>query len=198
MMKQQRSYDQLPAHYVLDYDLDLLKNKKAFIWLNIWSVLLLIPFLVFLGPVFTYAFPNGDAFELLYTPFLFLLATIAIIVVHEGIHALFFKRATKHKVKFQFHGWAFSASVPNVYFRKFDYLLVGLSPFVILTLVFALLEIILPTPMFFFIYLLLTLHTSSCIGDFYVIYKLCKYPPETLIEDTGVGMRFFIPTPQQD
>jgi hypothetical protein len=35
-------------------------------------------------------------------------------------------------------------------------------------------------------------HFTGCVGDFYIAYKLKKYPDDTLIEDTGTGMKFYI------
>lgn len=111
-------------------------------------------------------------------------------IIHEWIHGLFFKHYSKQKVKYKFHGWAASASTPGVFYYKKSYIVIGLSPAVIingiLLIIFFLVE-----PARVMTFILLAMHFSGCAGDFYVVYKLRKYSKETLVEDTGVGMNLF-------
>ena len=184
-MKKLKSYNKLPDDYILSYDLNM-KNKGLFIWLNVLSVIILIPFLI------AYIiYIQATSFTLIFDIqgySLTLAGLVLMIIIHELIHGIFFKMGTREKVSYKFHGWAFSASVKGIYFY---YLLVGLAPFVILSPIFILLMFIFPTYSAA-LYFILALHTSACVGDFYVIYKLLKYPEDSLIHDYGIGMSFYI------
>jgi hypothetical protein len=181
-----KSVATLPIGYILDKEINLLKDKKLFLFVNIGSILLLIPFII-IAILFQFQFE----FEMV-TSVIILPMMIVTIIVHELIHAWFFKMGTTEKVKFGFHGFAASASVPGVYFYKQHYLKVGLSPAVLLNLLLILLIILLPKLWFFPLYLNLAIHFGGCIGDFYVSWILRKYTNDTLIEDTGIGMKFYV------
>ncbi len=186
-MKKIRSHSTLPEGYQQAYALDLKEDKKLMILVNLYAFIPLIPFVVIyfwlIAPEMTYLeFNNWDFPH-------FILQMILMMIVHELIHGIFFKLGTKEKVRYQFHGIYASASVKGIYFYKHHYLVVGLAPFVILTIVYSLLLLI--PGQFIFWYIILAMHTSACIGDFYVTLKLLKYPADTLIEDYGVGMVFY-------
>lgn len=180
-----KSTDQLPLEYEIAYEINLEKNKKIFWFLNIASLLALVPF-VLLAILFQLEFQLE-----IYTMAILIPMMIGSIIIHELIHGLFFKLGTPHKVKYQFHGWAASASVPGVYFSKSHYLKVGLAPAVLLNTLLVGLILVLPTAWLFPLYVTLAVHFSGCVGDFYVATLLTKYDSSTLIEDTGVGMKLY-------
>ena len=120
----------------------------------------------------------------------FLLYAILSIIIHELIHGIFFKLGTKEKVSYKFHGWAASASVKGIYFYKHHYVLTGLAPFMIITPLLVACIFIFPAEALG-LYTLIAFHTASCIGDFYVVYKLSKFGDQTLIHDYGIGMTFY-------
>jgi hypothetical protein len=173
----------LPNDYDLKEEINLMTNKKQFFYVNLWSVLVIFPVLLLL---FFVDFDHFEIFDLFIGFGLFFL----IIIIHEWIHGLFFKHYSKQKVKYKFHGWAASASTPGVFYYKKSYIVIGLSPAVIingiLLIIFFLVE-----PARVMTFILLAMHFSGCSGDFYVVYKLRKYSKETLVEDTGVGMNLF-------
>lgn len=174
-----------PEGYELKYDLDLQRNKKVFLLLNVLSIVIVLPFLF--GLVW-FDFSTLGQFEF----FFIFPAFLVIIIIHEWIHGFFFHRYSHTKVKYQFHGWAFSASTPGYLYLKANYLIVGLAPAVILNTLLLLLSIFLPSPYNLLSYLVLILHFSGCVGDFYVTSVLMKYPKDTYVEDTGVGMKFYV------
>ncbi|HOI46365.1 MAG TPA: DUF3267 domain-containing protein [Bacilli bacterium] len=183
-----KSVDALPEGYQLDREINLEKDKRLFWMINILSIVLFIPF-VLIAIVLQISF----TIEIIPVMMIFPLS-IGAIIIHELIHGFFFKRGTKQKVKFAFHGWAASASVPGVYFYKHHYLKVGLSPAIILNGLLIFLLLVLPNAWFYPLYITLAIHFGGCIGDFYVSLLLRKYDASTLIEDTGVGMKFYTKT----
>lgn len=195
-----KSFNTLPDKYQLDYQIDMLKDKKELFLVNVYSLLILVLVIVvyylilrFTDKSLAFSFNNDMLVNnnLIIRTIILIASLFLYIVVHEIIHAIFFKLATKEKVKFGFHGIMASACVPGVYFYKKPYLLAGLAPAIIMSVVFI-------APMFFvngldllFFFALFAVHISGCAGDFYIAIKLIKYPSNTLIEDTGTGMKFF-------
>ncbi|ERJ11007.1 DUF3267 domain-containing protein [Haloplasma contractile] len=185
-------YKDLPEYYEQFSSIDMKDNKKEFVLLNALSFIAIIPFFFILGA-------KGLTLKItslwhLVGILLFFVGYILIIIIHEFIHAYFFKRNSKVRVTFKFHGFAASASVPGVYFQKKHYRIVALAPFVIITSVCLPFLFTLTGGAFLILYFIFAMHFSGCVGDFYVFYKLLKMPKETLIEDYGVGMRFFKPS----
>lgn len=190
-----KSVNQLPEGYELDYSLDLNENKKLFIKINLLAVLLLVPLVILFFLIIAYTskevFNNSmesESGKYLY----FLIGVVLYIIIHELIHALFFRFASKGKLKFTFNLKMASASIPDAFFYKKPYLMAGLAPAVIMSVIFIVLLILTDGTDFFLVYMLFLIHVCGCIGDFYVSWKLRKYPEDTLIQDYGMGMRFFI------
>lgn len=179
----QKAYDLIPEGYRFSKEINLEKNKKHFIWVNIVSVFLLIPVLPLLLLI------DFSTIEMRYILLGFLLFFV-VIMIHEAIHGFFFKYYSKKKVKYQFHGWAFSASTPNTFYRKGAYLVIGLAPAVIINSILLILFFIFKDIRLLLFFVIL-LHFSGCAGDFYVTFMLRKYAKDTLVEDTGVGMLIF-------
>lgn len=185
-----KSYQGIPDGYELKYNLDLLKNRSAFLILNVLSIVVIIPFLFGIA---LFDFGSLDTF----TVFFILPLFLVVIIIHEWIHGFFFHRYSGAKVKYQFHGWAFSASTPGIVYLKKYYYIIGLAPAVILNVLLIIGSIILPAPYDLLSYFVLICHVSGCAGDFYVTLTMLKYPKETYIEDTGTGMKFYVKSEPQ-
>ena len=175
----------VPEGYELKYTLDLQKDKKVFLLLNVLSIVIILPLLLGFG---LFDFDQLGTFDLFYI----FPAFLGIIIIHEYIHGFFFHRYSQAKVKYQFHGWAFSASTPGYTYKKKNYLIIGLAPAVILNTALILLSIFLEGPYDLIAYFVFIIHFSGCIGDFYVTALLLKYPSRTYVEDTGTGMKFYV------
>jgi len=178
------SYTELPEGYQLFDLIDMEKNKKLIVWVNILSILIALP----LFPYFIIlTWNNSSMFSIL----LMLVIMIVVLCLHELIHGFFFQKFGNGKVKYQFHGWAFSASMKGHYFLKKQYQIIGIAPAVILNILLIILFFILKNDAQYIVYGLFLLHFSGCAGDFYVLFRMRKYPKDSLIEDTGVGMKFY-------
>lgn len=189
-----KSVNELPDGYELKYSLDLNEDKKLFIKINLYAILLLIPLIFVFILIVRYSSKEIFDDSMLIQPglgFMFIIGAILYIIIHELIHALFFKLASKGKLKFTFNLKMASASIPDAYFYKKPYLKAGLAPAVIMSVVFIAAMILLDGMYFLLIYLLFAIHITGCIGDFYVSWKLRKYPEDALIQDYGMGMRFY-------
>ena len=184
------SYKELPSDYALNDSIDLENNKKAFFIMNIGSVVLFI-IVMFIWVFLFGALSFSDPIAMFILLGLFVLN----IVIHEWIHGIFFKIGHGDNVQFKFHGFAASASIPDRYFSKKHYLLVGIAPFIFLMILYSLFSIFayqyLSDSYQFVSAVLIAIHISGCMGDFYVCLKLLKKNQNTLVQDYGVGMRFY-------
>ncbi|MBN2877978.1 MAG: DUF3267 domain-containing protein [Bacilli bacterium] len=189
------SVHELPQGYTLAYEVDLMKDKKMLLWINLLAVLMIIPFVILYFIIINYTTKdlNFDNYSGIpsWKLLAFVAAMILYIVIHEAIHGIFFKKESNGKLKFTFNGIMASASIPDHYFYKKPYLVAGLAPAVIMSVVFIVPLFFLDQLDFLLLYMLFVIHLSGCIGDFYISFKLRKYPEDTLIQDYGMGMKFY-------
>ncbi len=183
-----RGINSLPEGYKSVYRIDMKHDKKLIIWINVAALIILLPFLPF---IFTFFLALDDTRTSIIVLAVLIVCFVLMIVFHEGLHGVFFKLYTKSKVKYQFHGWAFSASVPGYYLYKRQFIITASAPAVVLNLILLGLcfagGAITATA-----FTLLAFHFSSCFGDFYALWKIRKYPPDTLTTDIGDAMEFFV------
>lgn len=126
---------------------------------------------------------------------LFIIALfIVIIIVHEGIHGIFFKIFNPHgQVKFGFKaGMAYATSPGTVYSRR-QFLVIILMPLVILTLIMVILMFMFPNPAYKYY---IALHTAACAGDIYYAYLILKNKHLEYAMDTEVGMSLYQEDPR--
>ncbi|BCA86126.1 transcriptional regulator [Enterococcus saigonensis] len=168
-------------------ELNLLEDKKVIKKMNIAALILMaICYGVLLLPPF-----NQNIFQS--SPFpvelgAIVISFLAIIVIHEGIHGIFFKIFNlKGKVKFGFKNGMAYATSPGTMYAKWEFFIISCAPFVILT---AVLLIIMDNWPYTWLRLLIAAHGGACAGDFYWCYLLITTPKNLLVEDTEVGLTF--------
>ncbi len=113
---------------------------------------------------------------------------VVLIVIHELIHAVFFKIFNPTgKIKFGFkNGMAFASS-PHSMYSKRQFTWIALAPFLSITVMM----IGLYSAGWFsreLFTLLTAVHAGACAGDFYYVYLFRQYPDDIKIEDTPVGI----------
>ncbi|MDP2425119.1 MAG: DUF3267 domain-containing protein [Candidatus Izemoplasmatales bacterium] len=189
-----QSVEVLPSHYHLVESIDFKENRAQFILLNVLSILFLLPFII--PVVYGWIHIPTSREELLSGLLISLGIFIVLVFVHEAIHGFVYSQGTNKKVKYQFHGFAASASVPGVYFYKKHYLKVGLAPALIINPILLLLVVLTNNQWQFILYLTLVFHFNGCVGDFYVTWLMRKRPDTLLTEDYGIGMRMYAPNPK--
>jgi hypothetical protein len=123
-----------------------------------------------------------------------LIAVVLLIVIHEGIHGLFFYLFTGRRPRFGFKIlYAYAASPEGVYITRGQYFLVGLSPLVIMTIIGLCLIPILPLFTLPSLVFILILNTSGSVGDIVMMAWLLRQPKDALIRDTGIMVTAFGP-----
>jgi hypothetical protein len=201
----QKAVRELPEEYGLAQILDLTKNVKLAIGLNLASLGLFLAFGVFFfwlfslvrpGVVFEGAFLTTNVFvsDSFFVRFLVIvLVYLGMIVLHEAVHGLFFWLYTKDKPAFGFRGVYAYAGTPTWYLSKKPYLIVGLAPLVLISLVGFIVMIFVPSAWAFPILLFITLNASGAVGDIYAFFWILSKPSEVLVQDFGDRMKIYVP-----
>jgi len=116
----------------------------------------------------------------------FVFVLLAVMVIHELIHGLFFYIFTKEKPAFGFkHTFAY-AGAPLWFISKSRYYYVTLSPLIIISLAGILLMQISPSEISYFIFMTVSAHAAGCVGDIWISLYLLKMPGKSYINDTGL------------
>jgi len=201
----QKAVRDLPEGYGLQHTLDLNKNVKLMIGLNLASLALFAVFGVFFYWLLTLVRPGmlsggesltNDLFasESIFTQFLVIaLVYLGMIVLHEAVHGLFFWVYTGERPEFGFRGVYAYAGAPDWYLSKNPYLIVGLAPLVLISLVGFAAMLFVPTGWVFPIVLFITLNASGAVGDIYAFFWILSKHEEILVRDFGDRMQVFGP-----
>ena len=193
-MKRPENTVTLPAGYVETDAIDLQKDRKKVALVNGVAALvmaaMLIPVLIVIVKKAELTALFADSTKLIIELLTLIVASIAYIIGHEAVHAVFFKIfCPKAKLKCGFTLlYAFMAG--DAYYNKPCYIIIGLAPIVVFGIIFTVLLFLLPD-WFFVIWLLQSMNVSGAAGDIYVSVKLAKGPYDLLVYDKGVSMSVF-------
>ena len=192
----------LPANYRLHRRLSIL-DRKSLILLNVWGIGIFLIASIFFPLLAAWLTAEGEpAGASLETTgwvgiasFLGLLLAVMLvmIILHEGLHGLFFWLFTREKPKFAFKGFYAYAAMPDWYFPKKDYLITALAPLVGITLVSVIGLALLPGWADAALVWLLILNTSGAVGDLWIASALLRAPASVLGRDAGDCSELFIP-----
>lgn len=156
-------------------EIDILHNKMTIILLNILVLPLFFLFLMF----FVHFASSSKGLVLGVSDFFYsLLLSVLLLVIHEGIHGIFFKQfCPQNPVKFGMN-WkslmAYATSPGSLYSRK-QMVIISLSPFVVITLMLSIFFMLgwLPAGLYVLLsvfmlqaVLVIFIMAISCFGDF--------------------------------
>lgn len=197
--------DKTKLKLVKEYN--LLEDKKIVIWLNVASLILMVPMLaLFFGvavithPIVqplvfrdtqTLVFSDIQSIWMIIQPLIIL---FLVVVVHEGIHGIFFKLFNpKGHVEFGLKsGFAYAVSEGSIY-TKGQMNIIGMAPFVIISILFTLAYVFgFMSSVTYVMYA--GLHGAMCIGDLWYLYLLTVTHRGTVyVEDTKQGITIYEP-----
>ena len=172
--------------------INFMEEKKYVLGLNVAGLLLIFPFSMLFAKLTQLIF-RADHYDFSGLDLAYLLVfTFILVVIHEYIHGFFFKFFGKGKAKVKFgfkNGMAYATSPGTFYHRK-DFLVIGLAPFVLISLFLTLLAMLglLSSTLYM---PLASLHAAGCVGDFYIALLLLGQTDDILVEDTEVGMNLY-------
>ena len=185
-----KAVESLPEGYREFYSVDLQKNKKIALLVNlaalIIAAILLVPMLF--GVPISSLFDMEKGLVGYIVRFVALIVLIiAYLVLHELTHGVAMKICGTKKVKYGFKGlYAFAGS--DDYYNKTAYIFIALAPVVLWGLVIAIINPFVPLEWFWVVYFIQIINLSGAAGDFFVTIKFLGFPKDILIRDCGVSM----------
>lgn len=187
----------LPDNYALAWKLDLKHNTRLNVILQIlalvWMALagwLLISFAIWLRPDLNEMLKQGISFDLL-GAVLILVVMLVSILLHELVHGLFFWVFARHRPEFGIGpGYAFAA-MPDWFYPKYQYLVVVLSPLILLTCAGLLASTFVPLAWLGLLLAGMIINAGGAIGDIYVAWLISREKRQVWVKDTGDGFQLY-------
>ncbi len=188
---------------MLKQSLDLSANTRALFGLNLMGAVLFFLFgwlfsslAVRIRPDAASIFPVIEIEGLLsiLSLVLAILALQAVMVVlHEGMHGVFFYAFTRACPKFAFKGLYAYAALPGWYFPRPQYLVICLAPLVGITFLGFLLIAVIPPAWIPAVLVVMTLNAAGSVGDMAVAAWLIRAAARCLANDQGDAFNLYIP-----
>ena len=172
--------------------IDLVKNKKEALLVNIYGIIIMVVMAVFIPLLIMggiIEFNLETTFPLFFI--VLLISLILYIPLHDIVHGIVLKKYTDEKLSF---GWklvyAYCGSKEAVVDRK-EYYAVALAPLLVFSVVFISLMVLNPSLSLVW-YVMEIMNVSGSVGDIYVSIKLRKEKSrDILITDSGTDMSFW-------
>jgi hypothetical protein len=177
------------SHKILD-----LSNSRTMFWLNLAAIPLLFLFGWIFARVFilisrTNPFPNG--FWGLVTSYTVVdwialpVSIVLMLVFHELVHGMFFWLFTQERPRFALKsGYAYAAA-PDWYLPRSQYVLVGLSPLLVISFLAIILAAFLPAHLISYLLFVATFNAAGALGDMIVVSWVLRQPDSTFVMDHG-------------
>lgn len=188
-----KAFESLPEGYREIYDIDLQKDKKTALFVNLLALaiaaLLVIPML-FVVPISSlFSMENGMGNYFLRFGALLVLIVVYMIL-HELVHGAAMKLCGTKKVKYGFTGmYAFAGS--KDFYDKKAYIFIALAPVVLWGIVLAAITPLVSAQWFWVVYLIQITNLSGAAGDLFVTVRFSRLPRDILVQDHGVGMKVY-------
>lgn len=185
----------LPNGYRPIRRVDLQKDRKTAVWVNLFSLLLLAAMIVpvlFAVP-FNLFDPQDGGMAVYFARLAVLIAALLVyLVLHELVHGVFIWFFSGRMARFGFTGlYAYAGS--EAYFKKSSYLIIALAPIVVWGMVLLVLNFLVPPDWFWVIYLIQAINISGAAGDLYVTVLFARLPKHILVQDIGTAMTVYAP-----
>lgn len=186
-MKAQSS---LPEGYREYFSVDLKRNKKQAVLVNLLSVLIgaaVIAPMCFVIPIST-LFDLSDGLLIYCLRFgALIISMIAYIVLHELTHGLAMKMCGTSRVKYGFSVlYAYAGS--DDYYSRGAYIFIALAPIVLFGVLLSAVCAMVPISWFWVAYIVQAVNLSGAAGDLYVTFRFMGFPKDILIRDSGYSM----------
>lgn len=198
-MPDMTAHSSLPAGYHLTRTIDLRSQPALVIWMNLIGLGLFLPFAwlffwlaVRLRPM---SAPRPSFTINLLTLLLIIFAFLAVLLLHECVHGAFFWCVTRTRPRFGVQAAYAYAAAPDWYIPRNPYLIIGLAPLVLITLVGLAVLPWLPAFLWLPWIFALSVNASGSIGDVYIIFWLLSRPASVLVNDHGDCIQIYQPAP---
>ena len=184
-----KGYLELEKGYIEEDFVDFNQKKYAIVF-NIASIL--IAFAIF----FKFRIQSCPIFTISSIIFI-AIGIFVFFTLHELIHGFFIWLFSKKRANYKISMFYASASAQDRYFDRFSYIIIALSPVIIISLLLIFLLNTLSLNLYNGILLVLALNVSGAIGDFYITIITLGKNKDTLIRDEGEKMHFYTKNPNK-
>jgi len=167
------------------------------LWLNVLAILPMIPAFLLMVAWGSFAVRTrgpwpvdmgGNA-----SPYLALIVLLLVMIpLHEGAHGLAIVWVG-HKPRFgaKLSKMVVYATTDTGLFRRGEFLLVALTPLVMLTLLGMFLVFFIPDRIGYYVSLAVVLNAGSAIGDLWMTAEVLRYPRSAIVRDEADGIRIY-------
>ena len=122
-----------------------------------------------------------------------LLVIFITLILHELVHGFFFWLFTKERPQFGIGpGYAYAAA-PDWYFPKGKYLVVGLAPLVVLTVLGLVAIALVPSAWVAVLFLAVVFNAGGAVGDLYICIRIAGEAQGIRVRDMGDGFEIYRP-----
>lgn len=195
-IKNKKYCSELPNGYSEIYSIDLQKDKKTALFVNIFALILMVIFAIIgtlIVPI-SYILDNEESLVVLLLKMMIaLVGTIMYAILHELVHGITMKYYGVKKVKYGFTGlYAFAGC--DEFFTKKPYIVIALAPIVVWGVILTVVCCFVPKSWFWVAYLIQIINLSGASGDLYVTWKLRHFSKDILVKDVGTNMKVYSET----
>lgn len=189
-----RAISNLPNGYKLHLSVNLQKDKKLSILINLFAILIGVVMIVpmnFVIPI-SMLYDMSQGLGLYFVRFGVLLVGIIIyMILHEAVHGIAMKLCGTKMVKYGFTGlYAFAGSTD--YYGKGAYIFIALAPVVLWGIVLLIINLSVSDSWVWIVYFIQVMNISGAVGDVYVTVRFAKLPKDILVQDSGTAMTVYI------
>jgi len=208
-MNNPQATQQLPPGYAFLISLDLSKNKAAMIGLNLLGLALMVCFGWLFARIAIWLRPEVDLSSRLSSSQINSLGQLAgiiavvigilaaVVLLHEAVHGAFFWLFTRQRPHFGIRAAYAYASAPDWFIPRNQYLVVGIAPLVVLSLLGIALMAVVPESWLVPLLAFLVFNASGAVGDLVVIIWLLFQSSQVLAQDGGDAVTIYAPQPNQ-
>jgi hypothetical protein len=112
-------------------------------------------------------------------------AILFVLVLHELVHGFFFWLFTQARPKFALKsGYAYAAA-PGWFFPRIEYIIIGLSPFLVITLGSLAITTVASPTLIPYLLVIATFNAAGSLADMVVVAWVLKQPASNFINDQG-------------
>ena len=179
----------LPPTYQQSRTLDLASRPGLMILLNLLGLLLFfafgLAFLLLAGAIYPGVKFGISSFSAVSGVLAFLLGYAGVLVLHELVHGLFFVIFTRSRPHFGLKQMYAYACAPDWYIPRNQFLVVGLAPFILITLGGFVLLPLASVNLATFMLFAMAVNASGAIGDLYTVVWILRFPANAFVCDHG-------------
>lgn len=188
-----KAVSQLPEGYREIYSINLQKDKKMALLVNLIGIVLMAVLMVpmhFVIPISSMVGMSDSMGMCWFRLAMMLVLAVLYMVLHELVHGVAMKICGTKKIKYGFTGmYAYAGS--EDYYAKKPYIFIALAPVVLWGVVIALINPFVPTEWFWVVYMIQVVNLSGAAGDLFVTMKFSRMPKDILVQDSGLGMTVY-------